>query len=135
MPAPRISVITATMATFKPERLRGLSEVYDDLCRQTEQRFEWLVVSDGPEAGLVDRIAALDDPRVRLLGSPPSHERYQAIGKHYGGYHQKAIGFRAARGELICHVDDDNRIRPSYLERLADTIDAEQLEFAPSAGS
>lgn len=130
MNAPRVSVITATMAPFKLERMAGLAHVYRDLKTQTEQNFEWLVVTDGPEDALVAAIENLEDPRVRLLGSPPSHARYKAMKKHYGGYHQKAIGFRAAAADLICHFDDDNRIAPNYLERLADTIEGEELDFA-----
>jgi len=127
---PRVSVVTATMAAFKPVRRRTLFEVYEDLRAQKEQRFEWLVVCDGPEDELRETIAALNDPRVRLFGSPPSHVRYQLMGIHYGGYHQKAIGVRAARAALLCHVDDDDRIYPDYLARLADTIEGEQLDFA-----
>jgi glycosyltransferase involved in cell wall biosynthesis len=130
MAAPRVTVITATMATFRPERRRGLDEVYRDLLAQTEQRFEWVIVTDGPEEALAADIAALGDSRIRLLGSPPSHHRYKAIGRHYGGYHQKALGVRAAAGDLICHVDDDNRIAPGYLKTLADTIESNQLDFA-----
>jgi glycosyltransferase involved in cell wall biosynthesis len=118
------------MATFKPERRRGLAEIYSDLRGQTEQRFEWIIVTDGPEEALAADIAGLRDPRVRLMGSPASHHRYKAMGKHYGGYHQKAAGVRAATAELICHVDDDNRIAPGYLKTLADTIESESLDFA-----
>jgi glycosyltransferase involved in cell wall biosynthesis len=79
---------------------------------------------------MVERVAMLRDRRVHLLGSPPSHARYRAMGKHYGGYHQKAIGFRAATADLVCHVDDDNRIHPHYLQRLADAVEGDRLDFA-----
>src|SRR5262249_23215877 len=52
------------------------------------------------------------------------------LGIHYAGYHQKALGVREARADLVCQIDDDNRVNANYLERLADTIEAEALDFA-----
>lgn len=112
---PPISVITATMATFRPERRETLQQIWEDLRSQTYQDWEWLIVTDGPEGALAGWVDRLDDARVRLLGTPESHHRFKALGMQYAGYVQKAEGVRRARGELIVQVDDDNRIYSTYL--------------------
>jgi glycosyltransferase involved in cell wall biosynthesis len=78
-------------------------------------RFEVLVVDDGSEDGtasvlqdLLPSVAAAG-PDLRLFRQP-----------HRGPNAARNIGFDAARGDLICLVDDDCDVPPSWLRAMVE---------------
>lgn len=91
---------------------------------QTYQRFEHIVVSDGPDAVLRD-----------ALGNTPD-VRYMELPEHAGDVLYGSQARRAAQavtsGELIAHLDDDNAWRPLHLELLIARLEETGADFVYS---
>lgn len=94
----RFTVFTPTY-----NRAHTLPRVYDSLCRQTFQDFEWVVVDDGS----TDQTAALlDEITARHHGFP-----IRVLTTPNGGKHRAInTGVGAARGELFFIVDSDDHL-------------------------
>jgi glycosyltransferase involved in cell wall biosynthesis len=92
-----------------------LAEALASVVAQTVTDLECIVVDDGSgtAAGVVP-----DDPRVRLV----------ALDRNVGEARARSAGVAAARGEVLCFLDDDDRWEPFRLE-LAEAA----LERAPVA--
>ncbi len=101
LPQPAVSVIIATRN--RPHLLR---HAVASALAQTFRDFELLVVHDG-EVDLSAHPAELIDPRIRQLRSPGS-----------GKSAALNFGLRAARGEYIAYLDDDDLYYPWHLETL-----------------
>ena len=104
-PGPTFTVFTATY-----NRAGLLHRVFDDLERQTDQDFEWLIVDDGSTDGteaLVRDWAARAAFPVRYVPQPHS-------GKHVAFNR----GVREARGRLFLSWDSDDGGVPEALERF-----------------
>jgi glycosyltransferase involved in cell wall biosynthesis len=94
--APAVSVIVRSY-----NRLPALCELLERLQRQDHPSYEIVVVeqstrAEPAERARVDAIAAAD-PRVRILRYPP-----------LGGPRARNEGVRAARGERLVFIDDDD---------------------------
>lgn len=100
---PRISIVTATRN--RPEMLADLGNAVSKLMYQN---WEWVVVNDGDEGGLVDDVVAAAGSRARLLRSP---------GK--GLVDARNAGLMAATGSYIVYADDDNVIGKNWLDAIA----------------
>jgi len=86
-----------------------LHEALHSIAKQTYQDFEVVVVDDGSTPPL--SLAALQEvlgERVRLL----RHEQAQGVPK------AKNAGIKAARGEIIMLLDDDDLLRSNALETV-----------------
>ena len=93
--SPRLSVVVRSY-----NRLGALAELLGALLAQDHDDFEIVVVEQStvrpPElVARIDEIAA--DPRVRVLRHPP-----------LGGPGARNAGVRAARGDLLVFIDDDD---------------------------
>jgi hypothetical protein len=89
---------------------RWLERAIGSVLDQTDRRFELIVVDDGSEddsAAIAERIAAEDD-RVRVIRLP------NASG---GPAHPRNVGLRAARGEFVAFLDQDDWWLPTKLEQ------------------
>jgi glycosyltransferase involved in cell wall biosynthesis len=108
---PHVSVIVRSY-----NRLAALCELLDRLLAQRHDSFEIVVVDQSTrvtpadEAALAQRV---QDPRVRLLRFPP-----------LGGPGARNQGVRAARGEILLFIDDDD------LPATDDWITAHLANFA-----
>lgn len=106
-PEPLVSVVTPTK-----NRSRLLADAVASVERQRYRNWELIVVNDGGAdvASLVQRVS----PRTRYIGLSasrgPSAARNEAI--------------RAARGEVLAFLDDDNLFLPSHLETLVAALRA-----------
>src|SRR5262245_33765831 len=93
--SPRVSVVVRSY-----NRLAALAELLDALLAQDHDSFEVVVVEQSTvrPAEPAERIAALArDERVTMLRHPP-----------LGGPAARNVGVRAARGELLVFIDDDD---------------------------
>lgn len=72
--------------------------------------FEIIVVIDGPNPATVEALAALTDPRLRVVLND------QPLGA--GGARNR--GAALARGEWLAFLDDDDEFLPEMLERMLD---------------
>lgn len=96
-----------------------LEECLRSLLAQTRPDWEAIVVDDASaESEVIEHIiAGLADPRIQLL----RHEQRK------GASGARNTAFRAARGELLLPLDADDRLDPSYLERLAAPLEGDPL--------
>lgn len=92
---PRVSVIVRSY-----NRLAALAELIGEIQAQDHDSFEIVVVEQSTVRAPAE-VAAIDalahDPRVRILRHPP-----------LGGTGARNTGVRAARGELLAFIDDDD---------------------------
>lgn len=108
-----VSVITPTHG--RPAFLRG---AWRSLERQTHAHWEWLVLDDSPEPD--PWFAANPDPRIRY-----QHESARAT---VGAKRNRLV--QAARGDFICHFDDDDYYAPAYLEHMLGFLMHEEADIA-----
>lgn len=108
---PRLSVIVRSF-----NRLPALAELLGALLAQDHDSFEVIVIEQTPDRARED-VARLDelarDPRLRILRYPP-----------LGGPRARNEGVRAARGELLVFIDDDD------LPASADWLRRHEANFA-----
>jgi glycosyltransferase involved in cell wall biosynthesis len=93
-----------------------LEGAVDSLRRQGVPNLEIVIVDDGSRDGsaaLAARLAAVH-PEVRALSLPANR----------GPAAARNAGLRAARGELVCFLDADDRYAPEALGRLAGALAA-----------
>lgn len=102
------------LTIFTPVHNRAyiISQLYQSLCRQTSNDFEWLVVDDGST-----------DDIDRLMAQFKAEEKIQIsyIKQQNGGKH-RAInrGVKEARGELFFIVDSDDYLTDDAVEWIID---------------
>ena len=83
---------------------------------QTFTALEVIVVVDGPDQATLHALAEIGDSRLRVL----------ALEESGGGAEARNIGARAARGQWIALLDDDDEWHPDKIEK--------QLQAAHSLG-
>lgn len=89
------------------------------LCAQTETDWEGIVVSDGPDPELEGLVAALGDPRLRVLTTRrPSYPKDPRALWQSAPAHAVNAGLAVARGEWVTVLADDDELLPDHLETL-----------------
>jgi glycosyltransferase involved in cell wall biosynthesis len=84
----------------------------DSILAQGFADFETIVVDDGSTDSTPDLLAAVADPRVRVLRQEPA-----------GVAAARNRGIAVARGEWITFLDADDEALPDWLDALADAAD------------
>jgi glycosyltransferase involved in cell wall biosynthesis len=107
-PAPRVSVVIPAYH----ERFFG--EALASVLAQEGVGFEVLVCDDSPGAAIGAVVTGLRDARVRYVRNA-SRRGFE------GNF---TYGFSMARGDLVKFLNDDDRLRPGCLARLAAAFDA-----------
>ncbi len=79
----------------------------DSVLHQTWRDFEIVVIDDGSRDSSPAIVAAIEDPRIRLIRQ-----------ENCGVSKTRNRGIEAARGELICFLDADDWYHPTYLETI-----------------
>lgn len=97
---PLISVVIPTFA--RPDLV---IRAVDSVRAQTFRAFEIVVVIDGPDADTEARLAAVDEPRLRVIPLPERAGRGPATNR----------GIDAARASWIALLDDDDEWQPEKL--------------------
>jgi len=107
---PEVSVILPTM-----DRWSLLSRALASVLAQEDADLEVLVIDDGSSDGTPARLAAIGDPRLRVL----VQESNQGVSR------ARNRGIAAARGEWVAFLDDDDFWAPTCLrEHLRSITDA-----------
>ncbi len=110
--SPLVSVLmpVRNAAVFLPEALQSvLSQTYTNL--------EILIIDDGSTDRGMQRIAAVEDPRIRILGD----ERQRGITARLNQ------GLEAATGKYIARMDADDLCAPERLERQVRRMETDPL--------
>lgn len=95
-----------------------LGRCLPSIFRQTFQGFEICIVGDQVEAAVAERILALDDPRVRFenLAHRGPYPRPGLARWHVAGTNPMNAAMRMAKGDYLCHIDDDDEMVADKLE-------------------
>jgi glycosyltransferase involved in cell wall biosynthesis len=109
---PTVSVVIPTRG--RPELVR---RAVGSALTQTLRDIEVVVVVDGPDPGTRDALAAIDDPRLRLV----------ELAQRGGAPAARNAGVEHARGRWTALLDDDDEWLPAKLET--------QLAVAGAAGT
>jgi glycosyltransferase involved in cell wall biosynthesis len=101
--APLVTVITPAYNVAE-----YIAEAVESVRRQTDRRYEYLVVDDGStdETAKIVESKCGTFPELRLIEIP-----------HAGSGAARNAGIAAARGSFIAFLDGDDRWRPNFLER------------------
>lgn len=100
---PRVSIIIPTFR--RPER--AVEAARSALAQVCAAPFEVVLVDNDPEGSALGPLRALDDPRVVVCHEPRA-----------GVANARNAGLRAARGELIAFLDDDEIAPANWLAEM-----------------
>jgi glycosyltransferase involved in cell wall biosynthesis len=126
---PRIAVI---MPAYN--RAATIRHSIDSVLAQTEPDFELVIVDDGSTDGTADVIAAIADPRIKLLIQP----------RNMGGNAARNRGIRESTAALVSFIDSDDQFLPHKLEAIISyfganpgveaVIDSFELQYPETKG-
>lgn len=105
--APLVSVVIPTY-----NRGSLIARAIASVRRQTYTRLEILVIDDGSSDRTASVVAGIPDPRIRYV----RHERNKGLPA------ARNTGVRAARGECVAFIDDDDEWREDKLERQVQAL-------------
>ena len=106
---PDVSVVIPTR-----DRHEILRRTLEGALAQEGVDLEVIVVDDGSRDGTAERLAGLDEPRLRIV----RNETSRGVGA------ARNIGIREARGEWLAFLDDDDLWSPQKLKTQIDTARA-----------
>ena len=96
-------------------------EAAQSVLGQSHRRLELIVVDDGSRDDLVERLAALDDPRLHLV-TQENRGAHAAINR----------GLDLAQGDYLAIINSDDRFDPRRIETCLRAMDAEGSDLACS---
>jgi glycosyltransferase involved in cell wall biosynthesis len=112
--------VSLAVATYRqPDPLAGL--LYSLRC-QTYDRWEAIVVHDGPGPETRAQVERLADARVRLIETPQRKGQF--------GHPWRQVGIRECTGQYIGLTNGDNYYAPVYFEWLLHVLTTRQADFA-----
>ncbi|WP_242197264.1 glycosyltransferase family 2 protein [Sphingomonas hankookensis] len=115
-PWPKISVVIPNY-----NRARTIVAAVESVLEQHFTDFEVIVVDDGSTDDSVAQLAAVTDPRLRVLA--------RANG---GASSARNFGIRSARGRYVAFLDSDDRFLPHHLSTMDALLDATETVAAYS---
>ena len=103
-------LITVLTPTYNRAKL--LERLYQSLCQQTYQDFEWIVVNDGSKDNTDEVVQSfVAEKKINIL----------YIKQENGGKHRAVNrGVKEAKGELLFIADSDDWLLPNSLETVAE---------------
>lgn len=109
MEGPSVSVILPTR-----DRAPLLGRAVDSVLGQTDTDFELIVVDDASTDDTAAVLAAIDDPRLRVI----------TLAENRGASHARNRGIHAAGGHLLSFIDSDDVWLPEKLARQRAALEA-----------
>ena len=110
---PRVSIITTVY-----DRTDCLARCLRSVQRLNYREVEQIVVSDAPPEEFREEIERLcEQSGVRYYNMPRRNNDW--------GHSPANAGLRAARGEFVCFLSDDNAYLPDHFAPLVDAFDAD----------
>jgi glycosyltransferase involved in cell wall biosynthesis len=116
--SPEVTVVIPTCG-----RWSYLSLTLGSVLRQEDVELEVIVSDDGSGDETVQRLRALDDPRIRTIREERSH----------GVAHARNVALAEARGEWVAFLDDDDLWAPHKLRVQLELARNERASFAYGA--
>lgn len=101
----KLSIITATYN--RPDKLK--TTAIPSLLNQSDCDFEWVVVNDGANPHTKAIVEKLEAPFSINYIETKHHET------GFGLCHARNAGIKAATGDLISYIDDDNSLFPEFV--------------------
>jgi hypothetical protein len=127
---PLVSIVTGT---YNREDL--LLELVENVRRQTYRPLEHVIVHDGPNQRLRERLRD-EIGNGDLLGVPIIFQELGFQSTQFLAYSHAASPFMVAqllaRGELQCWVSDDESMDPGHISGLVDLLESGNHDFAYS---
>jgi glycosyltransferase involved in cell wall biosynthesis len=129
--SPLVSVYVPTFNRAELLITRALSSVR----AQTYRNWDCIVAAHGCTDDTVKRVAAIGDPRIRVIEVartqtyPPTPENHWFAGPVVPAN----AALKECRGAWIARIDDDDEWTPDHLERLLWLAQDANLEFVSSA--
>jgi hypothetical protein len=122
LPVPGRPLVSLAVAAYgEPDELACL--LYSLRC-QTYDRWEAVVVHDGPGPAARDVVTRLNDPRVRLVETPERKGQY--------GHPWRRLGIDACSGDFMGLSNADNYYAPVYFEAMLSALVTQGADFAYS---
>ncbi|MHB8780407.1 MAG: glycosyltransferase family 2 protein [Candidatus Geothermincolia bacterium] len=123
-------LVSVRIPTFNRSALL-IERAVKSILAQTYQSFEIVVVGDHCTDDTGERLAALNDPRIRFTnlakrGVYPTKPELRWL---VAGLDAANIGIRLSRGEWLTHLDDDDEFTPDHIERLLEACYENDYEF------
>jgi O-antigen biosynthesis protein len=127
-PEPLVTVTIPTRDRAQLLRERTLPSVLG----QSYGNLEVIVVGDAAPPEVEEAVRSLADPRLTFRNLTQRIVAYDEPNRHWyvGGTMARNEGFRTARGRWLVAFDDDDVMRPHYVERLLEAARERRLEVA-----
>jgi glycosyltransferase involved in cell wall biosynthesis len=103
-------LVSCIITTYK-RPVSVLKRALDSVINQTYQNTEIILVNDGPEE------ERLDEKISSLLQTYEKNIQYILLPKHQGACSARNAGLKAATGEYVAFLDDDDEWLPEKLEK------------------
>lgn len=107
--SPGISVIMPCL-----NGAQHLQQSVDSVLGQSRGDFELLVIDNGSTDRSLEILAAMDDPRIRVLQQPEK-----------GVSRARNLGLAQARGAFIAFLDCDDTWTPDFLEKMSNALESD----------
>lgn len=101
----RLPLVSAVIPTRNRPEL--VTRAVRSVAGQTYRNMEIVVVVDGPDRATVQALEDLHEPKLRIV----------ALEQNVGGSEARNVGARAARGEWVALLDDDDEWFPEKIEK------------------
>ncbi len=119
MTVPAVPAVSVVIPAY--DRAATIRAAVESVLRQTWRDLEVLVVDDGSRDGTPEVVRGIDDPRVRLIGTP----------RNMGASAARNLGTEQARAPWVAFQDSDDEWLPLKLEKQMARLLAPRPAGAP----